>query len=64
MNDNIIHSTEIFLQDVVCSVVFEHQQMNDFELYNIISGMVDIPNIETTTKIFNLIQMNRLAISS
>ena len=64
MNDNIIHYTEIFLQDVVCSVVFEHQQMNDFDLYNIIAGMVDIPNMETTTKIFNLIQINKLALCS
>lgn len=61
MNDSIIQSTDIFLQDVVCSVVFNNPQMPDFELYNKIVEKVDVPDIETTGKILSLIKINKMA---
>ena len=61
MHDNVINERDIFLQDVVCTMVLKHEQENDFELYNLISEKVDIPDLETARKIFNLIKLNRLA---
>ena len=63
MSDKIIHSTDIFLQDVVCSVVLKNPQKNHFELYDLVSEMVDIPDISVMKKIFMLIKQNKMALT-
>lgn len=64
MHDELISSNEIYLQDVVCSVVESHLEDNDVALYNIISTMVDIPDLETTKKILELIKINKAAFAN
>lgn len=61
MDDELISSEEIYLQDIVCSVVESNLRADDFVIYNIISAMVEIPSLETTSKILELIKLNKTA---
>jgi hypothetical protein len=62
MNDELIGSNEIYIQEIVCSTVARNPKADDFALYNIISTMVDISTLETTDRILNLIKMNKSAL--
>ena len=63
MGDKIIHSTDIFLQDMVCDVVSKNPKGDNFELYNLIAEKVDIPDFSVMKKIFMLIKKNKIALS-
>ncbi len=63
MGDKIIHSTDIFLQDMVCDVVAQNPKGDNFELYNLIAEKVDIPDFSVMKKIFMLIKKNKIALS-
>ena len=59
MHDELINSNEIYLQDVVCSVVAANPRLDDFVLFNKISPMVEIQTLEVTRKILSLIKINK-----
>jgi hypothetical protein len=62
MKDELIGINEIYLQDVVCSVVSQNPLADDFVLYNIIASIVDIPSFETTDRVLALIKLNKTAL--
>ena len=64
MHDELIHSNEIYMQDVVYTAVASNPNAEDFVLYNIISTMLDIPSLETTDKILSLIKLNKTALKN
>ena len=57
--DEILKPEEIFLQDVVFSVVSAHPDMDDVALYNLIIQMTDIDSISNVEKILDLIRINK-----
>lgn len=63
MFDEIISRDDIYLQDIICSVVAENPTADETILYNKICMMVEIPSIETVGKILELIKLNRVALS-
>lgn len=62
MTNKLIDSNEIYLQDVVCTVVAKHKADDDFAIYNMVSSMVEISDIEMAEKILRLIKINKLAL--
>ena len=64
MHDELISSSEIYMQDIVCSVVSSNPSADDFILYNTISTMIEIPTMEITSKILALIKINKLALTT
>ena len=63
VDDELISSGEIYLQDIVCSVVGSNLGADDFIIYNIVSTMVEIPSLEITRKILELIKLNKSALN-
>lgn len=61
MKEEMIKSNEIYLQDVVCSVVEKNPTADDFILYNTVSTMVDIPTLDTAKRLLKLIKLNKSA---
>lgn len=57
--DEILKPEEIFLQDVVFSVVSAHLDMDDVALYNLIIQMTDIDSFSHVEKILDLIRINK-----
>ena len=57
--DEILKPEEIFLQDVVFSVVSAHPDMDDVALYNLIIQMKDIDSFSNVEKILDLIRINK-----
>lgn len=64
MHDELINSNEIYIQDMVCTVVASNPRADDFALYNTISTMVNIESLETTERILTLIKMNKTAFNT
>lgn len=62
--EELINESEIYLQDVVCSVVAQNIDEEDYVLYNMISTMVDITSLSTADKILSLIQINKMALKN
>ena len=62
LNDNIIGAGDLYLQDVVCAIVFSNPKEDDFEIYNKVVKMVDVNDIDDVNKILNLIKLNKTAI--
>jgi hypothetical protein len=61
MQDELINANDIYIQDIVCSVVSSRPSDDDFVLYNTIATIIEIPTLETTEKILRLIRMNKIA---
>lgn len=61
MESEILRENDIYLQDVVCSVVAENLDKSDFEIYNMVSSRVDIFDLKTVIKVLDLIKINKLA---
>ena len=61
MENEILRENDIYLQDVVCSIVAENLDKSDFDIYNMVSSQVDIFDLETTVKVLDLIKINKLA---
>ena len=57
--DEILKPEEIFLQDVVFSVVSAHPDMDDVALYYLIIQMTDIDSFSNVEKILDLIRINK-----
>ena len=64
MNDELINSNEIHLQDIVCSVVEANPKTDDFVIYNIVASMVEISSLETADRILSLIKINKTAFNN
>ena len=62
--DEILKPEEIFLQDVVFSVVSAHPDMDDVALYNLIIQMTDIDSFSNVEKILDLIRINKKILST
>jgi len=63
MQDELLRADEIYIQDIVCSVVAANPQMDDFGLYNVISTMVEVSSLHTVNRILALIRINKNAFS-
>jgi hypothetical protein len=61
MKNELIQANDIYMQDIVCSIVSQRPADDDFALYNTIATIIDIPTLETTEKVLRLIRMNKLA---
>ena len=61
MSDEIINVNEIYLQDVVCTVVARNPNADDFAVYNMVSQMADVDSLETLERILKLIKLNKTA---
>ena len=61
MDDELIASSEIHLQDIICSVVEKNSRADDFALYNIVATMVDISSLEMAERVLSLIKINKTA---
>ena len=62
LNDEIISSSDLYLQDIVCSIVFSNPKEDDFVIYNKVVDMVDVNEMNDLIKILNLIKLNKTAI--
>lgn len=62
MKDELIRFDEIYLQDIVCSVVLNNPNMNNFDLYNQIVEKIDVCDLKTIETVFRLIKMNKQAL--
>lgn len=64
VNDELINSNEIYIQDMVCTVVASNPRADDFALYNQISTMINIESLETVSRILSLIKINKIAFNN
>lgn len=62
MKDKLLEITDIYMQDIICEIVFANPQKDNFDIYNLVSEKVDIPDIKTVEDIFKLIKLNKLAL--
>ena len=60
---DILKPEEIYLQDVVYSVVSSHKDMDDLQLYNLVIQMVDTNSFENVKKILELIRLNKILLT-
>lgn len=60
MNDDVITIEELYLQDIVCDIVFANPKEDDILLYNKIANLIDVETMGQTIKILELIKMNKL----
>lgn len=61
---DILKPEEIYLQDVVYSVVAAHKDMDDLQLYNLVIQMVDTNSFENVKKILELIRLNKILLTT
>ena len=61
---DILKPEEIYLQDVVYSVVSSHKDMDDLQLYNLVIQMVDTNSFENVKKILELIRLNKILLTT
>ena len=60
MNDDVITIEELYLQDIICDIVFANPREDDIVLYNKIANLIDVETMGQTIKILELIKMNKL----
>lgn len=57
--EELLKSEEIYLQDIVHSVVANNLNLDDVALYNLIIEMTDIHSFDNVEKILELIRLNK-----